>query len=50
MMYDMSSAMAVSEKIAFAATGEAKPKRPGRMLKIVVPQMARRGVCVHFET
>jgi len=41
--------MAVSENIAVAATGEAKFKRPGRMLKSVVNQMARRGVCVHLE-
>jgi len=42
--------MAVSEKIALAATGDAKSSRPGRMLKIVVSQMARSGVWVHLET
>ena len=50
MMYEMSRAMAVSENIAFAATGEANPNKPGRILKIVVPQIARSGVCVHLET
>ena len=50
MMYEMSRAMAVSEKIAFTATGEARPNKPGKMLKIVVNQMARRGVCVDLET
>lgn len=50
MIYEMSSAMAVSEKMAFAATGEAKSSRPGRMLSMVVSQMARSGVLVHSET
>ena len=49
-IYERSSAIAVSENIAFAATGEAKSSKPGRMLKRVVSQMARRGVWVHLET
>jgi len=36
--------MAVAEKIAFAAMGLAKSRRPGRILKSVVAQMAGRGV------
>ena len=43
-IYEMSSAIAVSEKIAFAATGEAKSSKPGRILKMVVSQITRRGV------
>ena len=50
MMYEISNAMAVSEKMAFAATGLAKSSKPGRMLKIVVAQMAGRGVCVYVLT
>lgn len=49
-IYERSSAIAVSENMAFAATGEAKSSKPGRMLKRVVSQMARRGVWVHLET
>ena len=49
MMYEMSRAMAVSEKITLTATGEAKSSKPGRMLKIVVNQTARMGVCVDLE-
>jgi len=50
MMYEMSSAIAVREKMAFAATGDAKSSRPGRMLKMVVSQIARKGVWVDLET
>lgn len=46
MIYEISSAIAVNEKIAFAATGLAKSSKPGSTLKIVVAQIARRGVCV----
>ena len=49
-MYEISSAIAVSENTAFAATGEAKSSKPGRMLIKVVSQMARSGVWVHLET
>ena len=49
-IYERSSAIAVSENMAFAATGEAKSSKPGRMLKRVASQMARRGVWVHLET
>lgn len=44
----MSNAMAVSEKIALAATGLAKSRRPGKMLRMVVNQTAGKGVCVFF--
>ena len=50
MIYDMSKAIAVRLKIAFAATGDAKSKKPGRILKIVVAQMAYKGVCVYELT
>lgn len=50
MMNEMSRTTAVNEKIAFAATGEAKSRKPGRILKMVVSQMARSGVWVHLET
>lgn len=50
MIYDKSSAIAVNEKIAFAATGLARSRSPGRMLMIVVNQIARKGVCVHRLT
>lgn len=50
MMYDRSSAMAVSAKIALAAIGLARSSRPGRMLRKVVSQIARRGVVVYLET
>jgi hypothetical protein len=36
--------MAVSEKIALTAMGETNWRRPGKMLRIVVSQMARSGV------
>lgn len=49
-MYEISRAIAVSENMAFAATGEAKSSKPGRMLSKVVSQMARRGVWVHLDT
>ena len=49
-MYEISSATAVSENMAFAATGEAKSSKPGRMLRRVVREMARRGVWVDLET
>jgi len=45
-IYEKSSAMAVSAKMAFAAIGLARSKRPGKMLRIVVNQMAGRGVSV----
>lgn len=38
--------MAVKEKIALAATGEARSRRPGRMETKVVSQIARKGVWV----
>ena len=40
-MYEMSSAIAVSENMAFAATGEAKSSKPGRMLRKVEPNGAQ---------
>ena len=46
MIYDRSRAMAVREKIAFAATGLAKSKRPGRIPMRVVTQTAQMGVPV----
>ena len=47
MMYEMSSAMAVSENIALAATGDANWSRPGRMENAVVPKIALIGVLVY---
>ena len=44
MIYEISRAMAVNEKIAFAATGLAKSNNPGRILNNVVAQIALRGV------
>ena len=44
----MSRAIAVSEKIAPAATGLAKSNSPGRMLNKVVAQIAFKGVCVNL--
>lgn len=41
--------MAVSEKIAFAAAGDARSSSPGRMLKMVENQMALNGVWVTGE-
>jgi hypothetical protein len=38
--------MAVKEKTALAAMGEAKSRRPGRMETMVVSQTARKGVWV----
>lgn len=35
--------------MALAATGDAKSRRPGRMLTIVVNQIARKGVDVHRD-
>lgn len=49
-IYDMSRAMAVSEKMALAATGLAKSSKPGRMLKRVVAQIACIGVWVSLLT
>jgi hypothetical protein len=49
MMYDPSRAMAVNEKIAFAAVGLAKSNNTGGMETSVTAQMARRGVNVHLE-
>lgn len=49
MIYDMSSAIAVNEKIALAATGLAKSKNPGRMHKNVDSQTALSGVLVIEE-
>ena len=46
----MSSAIAVKLNIAFAATGDAKSRKPGRILKIVVAQIAGRGVWVYELT
>jgi hypothetical protein len=46
MIYEISNAIAVSENIAFAATGLAKSSKPGRMLNSVVPQIAFIGVRV----
>ena len=46
MIYDKSSAIAVSAKIALAATGLARSRRPGSMPMRVVNQMARSGVVV----
>ena len=45
-IYDKSSAIAVAEKMALAATGLARSNKPGRMLNIVVAQIAPKGVCV----
>lgn len=47
-IYDKSSAIAVSAKIALAAMGLARSSRPGRIAKIVVNQMARIGVVVNL--
>lgn len=44
--YEISNAIAVSEKMALAAVGLAKSSKPGRMLKRVVPQIAFMGVLV----
>lgn len=41
--------MAVSEKMALAAMGLARSRRPGKILTRVVRQIARRGVCVDLE-
>ena len=46
MMYEKSRAMAVSAKIALAAMGLARSNRPGRILRMVVNQIARSGVVV----
>lgn len=43
-MYDKSKAIAVSAKMAWAATGLARSSKPGRMLRKVVNQTARSGV------
>jgi len=48
-IYDKSSAIAVSAKIAFAAIGLARSSRPGIILITVENQIARRGVCVKRE-
>jgi len=45
-IYERSRAIAQSEKMAPAATGEAKSSSPGRMQTIVVSQTARIGVWV----
>lgn len=50
MMYDKSSAIAVSAKIALAATGLARSRRPGRIENTVVNQIARSGVVVNRLT
>jgi len=42
--------MAVSAKMAFAATGDARSSKPGRIEKRVVNQIARRGVLVEPAT
>lgn len=49
-IYDISNAIAVSEKIACAATGLAKSNKTGRTLNSVVAQIAGRGVCVRVLT
>jgi len=41
--------MAVKEKIAFAAIGDARSSRPGRMATMVLRAIARRGVPVMVE-
>lgn len=50
MIYERSSAIAVRAKIALAAMGLARSRRPGRMEQIVVNQIARRGVVVNRLT
>jgi hypothetical protein len=49
MMYDESSAIAQSEKIAFAAIGLARSSRPGSTLRNVHAHTARSGVRVSGE-
>jgi hypothetical protein len=49
MIYDRSSAIAVRAKIASAAMGLARSRRPGTILMRVENQIARRGVCVKRE-
>ena len=44
MMYERSSAIAVSEKIAFAAMGEARSRRPGMKETRVQIQIALKGM------
>ena len=48
MMYDKSNAIAVSAKMALAAMGLVRSRRPGTMLRIVENQMARMGVLVQM--
>ena len=45
-MYEKSKAIAVSAKMALAAIGLARSSRPGKMLRMVVNQIARSGVVV----
>jgi hypothetical protein len=40
--------MAVSAKMAFAAIGEARSRKPGMMAKTAVNQIARKGVLVEL--
>ena len=42
--YEISNAIAVSEKMALAATGLAKSNKPGTILMMVVNQTAGKGV------
>jgi hypothetical protein len=42
--------MAVRAKMAFAAIGEARSSKPGRIDSMVVNQIARRGVLVEPAT
>jgi hypothetical protein len=48
-IYEKPSAIAVSAKMACAAMGLARSRRPGTILMRVENQIARRGVCVKLE-